>query len=39
MSSINRKKNSVKRGDVRNSNYHKKIKKRSEKEIEKRTKI
>jgi hypothetical protein len=29
----------VKRGDVRNPNYHKKIKKRSEKEIEKRTKI
>jgi len=28
----------VKEGDVRNPNYHKKIK-RSEKEIEKRTKI
>jgi hypothetical protein len=39
MSSINRKKNSVKEGDVRNPNYHKKIKRRSEKEIEKRTKI
>jgi hypothetical protein len=29
----------VKGEDVRNPNYHKKIKRRSEKEIEKRTKI